>query len=234
MKTRMLMTVLGGGLQYWQHVKNVAAGSLLWHGPGWEPSGTTLTDIVGGANLDYHNCTLGSVGIGDGRTSFYMDGATSYIGGNALNAIFPVTAGWLMVWALAGAGIWTDNAEREIFRLVVGADLMYIRKNTSNQIQWRTLAGGVGSAPVKAATPAGWTCYGLTWGGGTCQPYYHGDPEGAPFAIGTFSGQPTLIAIGGMSNYDASGAWKGGVAHVAFGNQKLPDAKMKALVTYPF
>ncbi len=128
-------------------------------------------------NGAYTGVMLGQPGIGDGRTVPLFDGLTDFVDiytttfrdkfALTNNDTAPISEGTVMVWAkVFNVGVWTDGADRFLFRLEVdGNNYVFCAKTiTNNRLFFRYIAGGaVEDQAVDGLTTIEWMCLGVTW-----------------------------------------------------------------------
>src|SRR3989337_1499094 len=111
---------------YYEKVKSIASGNLIAYWPLWEGSGDVAYDISGnGRNGAYTAVTLGSGGIGDGKTSALFDGSTSFCNVYSTSFVnaFNGAEGTISMWLQASsATVWAGASDLQILRFVADAN----------------------------------------------------------------------------------------------------------------
>jgi hypothetical protein len=230
------------GAGYASKVKAIAPANLIAYWPQAEAGGTTIVDESGnGRNGAYTGVTLGSAGIGDGRTAASYDGATSYgnVYGASLAAAFNGQEGTFAMWLkVSSAGVWTDGISRRAILFQVDANnrIGINKAVASNDVDWLYVAGATTkSGGVVSFSPTTFFHIGLTWSkaGDAVKFYVNGVQSGATqTGLGTFAGAlaSTQTILGSLSTTPAQ-VWSGLEAHVAVWNTPLSAAQMLVAAT---
>ena len=217
-------------VQYFQHLKRLFGTALIGYWPLDEAAGaSTVTDYSGQANDGTpSNVTFGQAGIGDGRTAASFNGTTSYcnIYSAGLNSDFNTAAGTMALWVkVSGAGVWTDNITRRIFRILTdGNNAAQLFKTDTNVLRFNYDAGGVGELVDYTHTGLNWFHIALTWdvsGGGEMKAYFNGAQTGSTqTGLGTWVGALTnTTCCIGSGNITPTECWSGNLAHAVLLNQ---------------
>lgn len=232
-------------INYSQIVQNTARANLLAYWPMAEASGVVALDESGNSRPGaYTAVTLGSAGIGDGRTAASFDGSTSYnnVYTASLAGAFSGAEGSFSIWGkVASAGVWTDGINRRMILFQVDANnRVGINKAVANnEIDILYVAGGTSkSAGVTSFSPTGFFQIGLTWSasGDAVKLYVNGVQSGSTLTgLGIFAGALSLTQtiIGSLNTGAAAQVWSGLMADAAVWNTPLTSAQMLALATVP-
>src|SRR3990172_10333685 len=112
-----------GKTPYYQKVLRTQRDYLLAYWMQAEGSGAVALDTSGNSRTGaYTGVDLGQAGIGDGKTCPWFDGANDYnnVYTTSLRDAFNGSEGTVAIWAkVNSAAVWTDGANRIIFRLRV-------------------------------------------------------------------------------------------------------------------
>ncbi len=217
--------------------------SPIAYWPLWEAAGGVAECLVNPAqNGAYTGVTLGQPGIGDGNTCPLFDGATDFVDifTAGLQGAFDGAEGTLMVWAkVFNVGVWTDAADRFLFRLEVdGNNYVFCAKTiTNNRLFFRYTAGGVVEAQaVGGLTTIKWMCLGMTWSklagvNGEVKYFFDGVQQGATdTALGVWAGNlAAATTVIGTSDTAPLNLWHGWLAHAAVWDVALTPTEMAEL-----
>lgn len=224
--------------EYYTKVLATETANLIAYWPLWETTGVIANDISGLNNHgSFTSVTLGQTGIGDGYTSPYFDGTTSYMDGfsSALAALFNGREGTAMLWLKNND--WTKTST-----------FIYISRSSSNHLYSSKPSPTPGSLRFfyKAAlaentivddtgSPAGWKTIILTWSYSADQVklYYGGTQLGATSTgLGAWiaTGVITKCLIGAKTDTPIE-ACEGNIAHVALWNKVLTLPQVVSLST---
>lgn len=224
------------------YTQKVIALSPIAYWPMAEASGSTATDESGNSlNGAYTGVTLGSTGIGDGRTAATLDGTTSFnnIYSAGLNTAFNnaemTIAGWLQV---TSAGVWSDAANRAVMH--VGADITnnfirFIKTTTASQLQGRIAFGAtLKTVAFTVADPLTWQHFAVTASksGDAMKVYLNGVQQGSTqTTLGTWAGALSSVSCGvGCQRTSAlAQPWAGNLAHMAVWASALSAAQIATL-----
>ncbi len=216
--------------------------SLIGYWPLFEFSGTTASNLEGTAarNGTYSAIDLGRPGIGDGKTSASLDGASSFINiySTSLNTAFDGGEGTALIWAKArAAGVWTDDTIRYIFIVRVDANnFVRVWKQADNILYWDYIASGTLERVSKTTTTTNWMTLGITWSTSASQVkmFFDGTQEGSTqTGLGIWAGNlsSTEVVIGAADTIPA-GAWDGFEAQGAIWKTALTVAQMNDLASF--
>lgn len=220
---------------YYQKVINLGP---LAYWPLWEDAGLHAADISGNEyDATYRNTgiTYGEAGIGDGRTSVYLDGNGVISCNDAgLMAAWPGAEGSLTIWHLDAAAIFDDSTVRRHFYGFVDWDnfLIVAKTGTDANIQVDYEAGTVREigAHVIGTAPSAFHSLGVTWSKASdeIKYFYDGVRYETDTGIGVWAGNPTTIYIGATSAV-ATNPYIGWMAHVSLFGSALTEAQMLIL-----
>lgn len=206
--------------------------------PDWDALGSpTAEELVNSPAQDgaHTAVTLGQPGIGDGRTSGWYDGATSFtnVFTPVFQGVFNGSEGTAMVWPRANdVGVWTDGESRDILHF--RADISNFVKisrigGVNNRINAAYKAAGIWSERnVDGLVTTDWVHWAITWSGpllaNEMRLYLNGVQQGAPVVgLGAWAGAPTSALIGANTAVP-SRVWHGWLAHVAVFDYAIPPA----------
>ena len=217
--SKKMMMLVGSTQRYYQKVGRLFGSAIVGYWPLWETSGTVAADISGNnRNAAYSNVTLANkVGSTGKPVPLLVPASSSYINlySAGLAGAFPGQAGTFMCMAqVSAAGVWTDGAQRDIFRAAVDASNVFeIKKSTNNTISVVYLAGGVAKSKnvtISETTPMH---IAVTWDlvADQMHVYINGVEQGVvDTGLGTWAGAPTSGAFNlGTYSTGASQLWDG-------------------------
>ncbi|HDZ37098.1 MAG TPA: hypothetical protein ENH62_02220 [Marinobacter sp.] len=202
----------------------VMAQTPIAYWPMWEAAGSVAADISGnGFDGVFAGVTLGQVGIGDGNTCPFFDGANDKMNAysTGFRDAFNGAEGSIVAWAKMNAGtVWEDGVSRYIFRFLVnGSNEIRMYKSTANnRIDVNYKAGGTGHVrSLTALTTVEWMNIAITWSkiADQVKVYLDGVQNGATLTglgtwAGTFSSSQTVV---GARIVTPSDVWHGYLAH---------------------
>lgn len=229
---------------YKAKVLSIDSSNLVGYWPLDEATGSTADNAEGTAARDgtYSNVTLGQTGIGDGGTSASFNGTTSYVNiySASLNTALTPNEMTMMAWVkVSGAGVWTDNTLRWFFQFRADANnrAILLKTNTTNQLQWFLMSGGVNKAVLDTslAGDTGWfhMLWTITDTGDALKAYLNGSQVGSTqTGIGTFVGVLGADTCSiGAQGASATSVWSGYIAHAAAWNGVLGQSDITRLAT---
>lgn len=214
--------------------------SIISYLPLWESTGMYADDY--GSNgydglYSSNDITLAQDGIGDGRTSI-SKGTASHINWltTALASAFNGAEGTVMLWAkVSAASNWTDGIHRLFYLTYNASNNIQITKTSVNgRIEFMYTAGGTQEQYRKESmSTTNWMCLGITWSKSNdrVKYYLNGTRLSTSTVLGTWTGTPSKVLIGG--NEDGSASWVGNMAHVLFLNREATEAEMATVATLP-
>lgn len=238
---RLLYGMTGNPMAY---TNKVIALSPIAYWPLAEPSGTTIVDESGNArNGTYTAATLGTTGVGDGRTAATFDGTTAFgnIFSASLQGAFNSAEGTLAVWLqVSGAGVWTDATTRRIFYLQADSNnRVYVERTaTNNQLSGKYTAGATTkTVNWTTSAPTGWTHIAITWSKAADQVILYGNgaqigatQTGLGVWVGNLAATTTVLAA---ASTVPGNPWSGNLAHAAIWTTPLTSTQVTALATVP-
>lgn len=227
---------------YADRLRRVVGAGLVGHWPLWDASGAVATAINDAdRNGAYNaNVTLGTEGIGDGRTAASFNGTTSAVNVLSAEAVAAITPDELTVMAwlqVGGAGVWSDATTRRVIYLQAGssANRIYIAKRSADAtLEVSRSAGGAAKGVVTPAQSAlGWLHIAVTVSvtANELRGYLNGEQYGStqtPVASWA-GGALDNMTIGATGYASPSVVWSGSLAHVAIINGALSAAQIAAL-----
>lgn len=233
-----------GGANPLAYTNKVIALSPIAYWPMAESSGSVALDASGnGRDGAYTGVTLGSTGIGDGRTAAGYDGATSF--GNvysaSLAAAFNGAELSVAIWGkVSAAGVWTDATSRRLFRLFADSNnyIEAYRTTTNGQLEIDYKAGGtVKGILIASGSPTGFFHLAVTVSKVADQAkfYFNGVQSGATgTGLGIFAGALAAAScLIGANTQTPTSVWSGTEAHMAVWATPLSGAQILSLATVP-
>jgi hypothetical protein len=223
---------------YADKVRATSPGNLIGYWPMSEASGATAFDLSPEGNDGaYTGVTLGQrPGIGDGRTVPLFDGANDFnnIYSAAFNTDFNGAEGTMAVWGkVSGVGVWTDGDVRSLFHIKVdGGNLVYIVKDSNNNVQCAYIAGGTTEVENFASTDTEWMHFAIVWSsaGDTVDFYKNGVAGTQDTVLGTFAGDLDANNCNiGARVITPTWPWDGFLAHAAVWKTALTGAQISRL-----
>lgn len=214
---------------YTRRVKAINAGALIQYLPMADFTGTVVRDESGlNRNGSYGGTlTLGSGGVGDGRTAVYYDGSnganTGSTAGNAFAAALPTSASWACAFKIDPAVGWAEGVKREIMRILTDTNNYVIisKDTTTGQItQTFNAAATFKTNVVSGLTDTDWIylCGTISKANDRMYLYVNGQYQGSvTTALGTHTGGASTFARWS----GASVAWRGWLAHAALWSSEL-------------
>jgi lysophospholipase L1-like esterase len=225
-------------LDYTQKLINfVGRSNIVAYYPWWEPSGSTLTDIVNGRNGTQINGTFGAPGIGDGHTACRFTG-TGWANIDAMAAALNCSEFTRFDWVkVSAAGDWTDAAYHVVNRTLVDANNFVTNVKdgaASNKLYVNYKAGG-GATMVPVLTfvsNVGWFNFGAVVSkiANISALLYNGARHDPRDSSGVWSGTPSNNALVSNADTSASVAWKGSIAHTLIVNGAMTEQESCNLV----
>jgi len=171
------------------------------------------------------------------KKAYLFDGTNDYVDvySPELNSIFDPTKGTLLAFAkVSGAGVWTDNTLRAIFRLDVdgtNTNLLAIQKsNTHNTVNCFYIAGSnIDKVGITTST-TGWFLVAMTWDtvADELKAYFNGMQSGSTVSgLGIWAGNlnPTKTTIGSINTAPTS-VFDGLICHPVLFRDVLADAEI--------
>ena len=227
-----------------EYYQKVLSYNPIAHFPIWDPLGSGVAEeLVNSPAQDgaHTAVTLGQPGIGDGRTSGWYDGATSFtnIWSAAFQGAFNGLEGTAKVWMrVANAGTWTDGLARRCLALIADGDnSIFLSKLTTNNTLWaRYRAGGVNKyVTIAGQSFTDFRAFGITWSGPSADDevrvYLAGVQQGlTQTGLGAWAGGLTTAVIGANSLVPTF-PHHGWEAHAVVFDYAMPPAGMLDLAT---
>ena len=210
--------------------------------PGPEGAYACFDDVslLGPGHGRYTGVTFGEPGIGDGRTSAYLDGSSSLIDFHGLmTTTFPENEGTIMGWAKIPSAEWTNGKVRYVFRnkTRLGADMCSVnfgKLDTNNTLFWQYVAGNIYLLQSTATLeiPDWFHCV-VTWSvtQNISRAFLNGVQVGADSIATAYNGTQTgsQNVIGAGDNLAVEGTFIGWVAHCAVWSKALTAAQIAYL-----
>jgi hypothetical protein len=225
--------VLNGGEEniqaYWQNILTILGSSRVTLWPLGESLGTTVYDISGNSfNATNTGATVGQVGIGDGRTSYYFDGTNDYIAmPTTLNGVFNPAEGAMGAWVMADAACWVGEDDRVVLHIGQDASNRFlIYKAFANTLRFYVPTGGVDRLDrTYVSTVTTPLLLGLEWSvaGNYIRAIVNGVRVGADAAYPNayVGGVASWRSIGSVNFNSASSVWLGRIQHAFTCNAPL-------------
>lgn len=238
---RDVVLLYGAHMPYY---KKVLGYGPIAYWPMWEPAGAVAGCLVDPAqNGAYTGVTLGQLGIGDGKTCPYFDGANDYnnIYSVPFAGAFNGAEGTAIIWAqVLNAAVWTDASFRNVINILADFNnyIDIIKFAVNNWLTYRYIAGGV-AEQIDYVTPAPTTFFsaGITWSAsapptGEMRAYFNGIQVGATqVGLGVWAGAPAVgTTLIGAGNLVPGQVWNGYLAHGAVWDRPLTPVEMADLV----
>ncbi len=202
-----------------------------------DPSGIVARGALHGYNGTTSGATVGQPGMGDGRTSYLLDGINDTIGIGTAEVIarFNPLAGTISVWTKVPPAVWIDATTRYLVHVGVNGSTNFarmFRNILDSDLRSDYRAGGVNRlTSYPTGSPTGWFHVTLTWdkAADEVKMYFNGVQVGVTLTgLGTWVG--TLVAgftqIGSASG---GGFWSGHVQHVTLRSQSLSAGEIAEL-----
>jgi hypothetical protein len=236
---RLVVPLMGGGLQYWQKVRNVQAAKLIALWRLRESSGSVAADSSGhGYNGAYTGVDLAYyTGIG-GDKAPYFDGVNDFVNiySVGLAAAFDSQEGSAIVWGkVSAAGIWTDGQAHSLFALGVDGTNNFIgldKSTANNTVRGYYKAGGTSSSASGTGLggQTGNIILGITWSKSADKVIFYGNGsqiDTTKTGLGVWAGalDSTLCSIGAR-NITPAQVWSGMVSLCALWSVALTPAEM--------
>jgi lysophospholipase L1-like esterase len=164
--TKMLaMGLLGGGLQYWQKVKNLFGANLIFYAPLDEVSGTVGRDLSGNGRTSTYGGANMPVYASQSAPTGHMAPVYS-LPGYILVPLSTLTGaeGGISFWINPTLASWTDGVTHKVLHWMVDAN-NYIQVNqVASALNISSKFGGVAKTvnPL-LSTRSGWINVTLTW-----------------------------------------------------------------------
>ena len=216
-----------------RYANKVLALGPIAYWPLWEPAGLVAECLVNPLqNGAYTAVTLGQPGIGDGRTSAFFDGATSFANmfSATLAGVFDGKEGTATMWVRAvNAAYWADAAS--IYFLVAEADannFLVFRKPAINTLRFQYNANAVLVEKFMGGivTPD-WINLAMTWSDTANQfrMYFQGVEIVGPVAPDTWAGAIISYLVGALNLVPAA-VWHGYIAHTVVWDRALTTSEI--------
>ena len=239
---------VGGSVVWDQYIAKVLRYAPIAYWPLNETSGTVAHCLVNGAQNGTYSSDVSAMGtgmgIGDGNTAAYFDGANDYcnIYTATFDAAFNGATGSAIIWCrVNAAGTWTDGAGRYALNLRQNNDNQYVfRKSTVNNVLNIDAEAGNGAITFTSAanTTTDWIMLGLTWSDSNNADEAKSYQNGSQFnvtsaalnawAVGGLAAANTMI---GAINNTPVVPWHGWLAHAAVFDYVLNAVQMLDLAT---
>lgn len=207
--------------------------------------GTTATGVTGAAyakvDVDF-TVPVGTTQIQISLKCPGTDGGVCYFDTVSLRRTdvptFDPHEGSLIVWAkVDGAGVWSDNADRNIALIRADAqNRLILRKTAANSLSLSYEANNVADFYVQASTEILWFPIGMTWSlsGDALQYYYKTDNVASDSGLGVWTGNLSSIqTLVGAENQDPAFVFHGNLAHGQLYNTAWDADTMKYLMSLP-
>lgn len=218
--------------EYYTRVQGTEAASLIGYWPLWDASGANAEELQSLPVGTYTGVTLGSAGIGDGRTCPEFDGVNDYcnVYTAELNAAFNGDEGTAMIWAkVDGAARWTDSSQDDMFFLCgdnASTCYLSIAKATTNSTiafkRWVDV--GYFKTINKSTSSTSWMHLAITWSVAAdyFKAWYNGELVDTALGLGTWNAPmlATFNVVGAGSTGPTNG-FDGWLAHFAIWTKPL-------------